>query len=82
MSTEKADSLTKPGIKRSVHDSETEKAGMTMPRLDRNSEAAVLSTERADNLNRPGDQLPTDEVEERVDDAALVPDLQGSQQDD
>ncbi len=70
--------MNKPGIKRSVHDSETEKAGMTMPRLNRDTEDAVLSTERADNLNRPGEQLATEEVEHRVDDAALAPDLQGS----
>ena len=71
--------MTKPGIKRSVHDSDTEKAGNEMPRFHRDTEGAVLSTERADNLNRPGDQLATEEVENRVDDAALVPDLQGSQ---
>lgn len=74
--------MNKPGIKRSVHDSETEKAGMSMPRLNRDTEDAVLSTERADNLNRPGEQLATEEVEHRVDEAAMDPDHQGSYQED
>lgn len=70
--------MNKPGIKRSVHDSDTENAGMTFPVFHRDNDTMVLSTERADNLYRPGEQLATEEVADRVGEANMEPDMQGS----
>lgn len=68
--------MTKPGIKRSVHDSDTEKGAM--PVFHRDNESMILSTERADNLYRPGEQLASEEVADRVVEANMEPDMQGS----
>lgn len=66
--------MNKPGIKRSVHDSDTEKGGMPVFHRD-NNETMILSTERADNLYRPGEQLATEEVADRVVEANMEPDM-------
>lgn len=49
-----------------------------MPVFHRDNESMILSTERADNLYRPGEQLASEEVADRVVEANMEPDMQGS----